>query len=123
MAYETLGIVGFFVLFLELVISIVLLFPLWRRWRETRLPVIAILIGLYITFISFIEVEFLSFIVNLSNPVQFYLDERNLIAVLFPFFGGISAGIFLLFIDFFRKDTVAPTHTLLYGAFLGTFFI
>ena len=123
MAVEVFGIVGFLIFFLEVTISTLMSVLLWRRWRDIRLPVIAILITLYIIFIGFVGVEFISFIVNISNPVQFYLDENNLIASLFPFYGGISAGIFLLFIEFFRKDRVAPIHTLVYGIFLGAFLL
>jgi hypothetical protein len=93
------------------------------RWRKTRIPVIGILIGLYIVFIAFVGFEFFFYIVNMDNPVQFYRNEGNVVTYLFPLFGGISSGVFLLFIEFFRKDRVSPIHASIYGIFLGAFLL
>lgn len=38
-----------------------------------------------------------------------------------PFFGGISAGFFMLFIDYFENERSPPLHAAIYGAFIGTF--
>ncbi len=123
MALETLSLVGFCIFFLEISVSFILILSLIARWRKTKIPVIGILIGLYIVFIAFVGFEFFFYILNIENPVQFYRDEGNIVNYLFPLFGGISSGVFLLFIEFFRKDRVSPIHASIYGIFLGAFLL
>ena len=123
MALETLSLVGFCIFFLEISVSFILILSLMARWRKTKIPVIGILIGLYIVFIAFVGFEFFFYILNIENPVQFYREEGNIVNYLFPLFGGISSGVFLLFIEFFRKDRVSPIHASIYGVFLGAFLL
>ncbi|MHA1978446.1 MAG: hypothetical protein ACW98F_04835 [Candidatus Hodarchaeales archaeon] len=123
MAIEILGLVGFFIFSLEIGVSFFLIYSLWVRWRETRIPVIGILIGLYVVFIAFVGFEFLFYILNIDNPVQFYREEGNIVNYLFPLYGGLSSGVFLLFVEFFRKDRVSPVHASIYGVFLGAFLL
>ena len=119
MALDYLNLIGLAILLVEITVSIILLFSLWKRWYEIKIPVIAILVGLYILFIGFVSFETFSYILNFNQITDFYLEEGNWIASLFPFYGGISSGIFLLFIEFFRKDRVSPIHSGVYGSFLG----
>ena len=123
MALETLGLAGFFIFSLEIGVSLFLIVSLGARWRETRIPVIGILIGLYVVFIAFVGFEFFFYILNITDPVQFYSEEGNFVTYLFPLYGGLSSGVFLLFIEFFRKDRVSPIHASIYGVFLGAFLL
>ncbi len=123
MVIGTLSLVGFIIFSLEIGVSLFLFRSLRIRWRETKLPVIGILIGLYITFIAFVAFEFIFYILNMNDPVQFYRNEGNIINYLFPLYGGLSSGVFLLFIEFFRKDQVSPIHASIYGIFLGAFLL
>ncbi len=116
-----LSYVGLVIFLLELTISIILLFSLLSRWRKTRIPVIGILFSLYIGFFAFVCFEFFFYLVNFETVISFYLNGENIISFLFPFYGGISAGVFLLFIEFYRKDRVSPLRASIYGAFLGAF--
>lgn len=119
MALDYLNLIGLAIFLVEITVSIILLFSLWKRWYEIKIPVIAILVGLYILFIGFVSFETFSYILNFNQIIDFYLEEGNWIASLFPLYGGISSGIFLLFIEFFRKDRVSPIHSGVYGIFLG----
>lgn len=121
MALDYLNSIGLVIFLMEITVAIILLFSLWKRWHEIKIPVIAILIGLYILFIGFVGLETIFYILNFNRIIDFYLEEGNWIASLFPFYGGISSGIFLLFIEFFRKDRVSPIHSGVYGVFLGAF--
>jgi hypothetical protein len=58
---------------------------------------------------------------NFNNPIDLYLTEPNFLVFMFPFYGGISAGFFLLFIDYFENESISATHSCVYGAFLGAF--
>ncbi|MHA2173773.1 MAG: hypothetical protein ACXABI_03025 [Candidatus Hodarchaeales archaeon] len=119
MAVEYLNLFGLVILLMEITVSIILLYSLWNRWHEIKIPVIAILFGLYVLFIGFVGFETISYTLNFNRITDFYLEEGNWIASLFPFYGGISSGIFLLFIEFFRKDRVSPIHSSIYGVFIG----
>jgi len=121
MAIGILNYLGLAIFILELTISIILLLSLLSRWRKTRIPVIGILVSLYISFIAFVGFEFFFYLVNFETVIEFYLSGENIISFLFPFYGGISAGVFLLFIEFYRKDRVSPLRASIYGAFLGAF--
>ncbi len=121
MAVEILSYVGLVIFILELTVSTILLFSLLSRWRKTRIPVIGILFSLYIVLIAFVGFEFFFYIINFESVVNFYLDGENVISFLLPFYGGISSGVFLLFIEFYRKDRVSPIRASIYGAFLGAF--
>lgn len=123
MAFGTLSIIGFIIFSLEIGVSIFLILSLRTRWRETRIPVIGILIALYLAFIAFVGFEFFFYILNIGDPVQFYRNEGNIVNYLFPLYGGLSSGVFLLFIEFFRKDQVSPIHAAIYGIFLGAFLL
>ena len=121
MAVEILSYVGLVIFILELTVSTILLFSLLSRWRKTRIPVIGILFSLYIVLIAFVGFEFFFYIINFETVVVFYIDGENIISFLLPFYGGISSGVFLLFIEFYRKDRVSPLRASIYGAFLGAF--
>ncbi|MHA1237107.1 MAG: hypothetical protein ACTSQ9_05545, partial [Candidatus Hodarchaeales archaeon] len=121
MAIEILSYTGLVIFILELTVSTILLYSLASRWRKTRIPVIGILFSLYIVLIAFVGFEFFFYIINFESVVNFYLDGENIISFLLPFYGGISSGVFLLFIEFYRKDRVSPLRASIYGAFLGAF--
>jgi hypothetical protein len=121
LAMGLLSLLGVFIFLLEIGVTLFLLLTLRVRWRETKIPVLTILIGLYILFIAFVGFEFIFYLLNINDPVKFYLEEGTLITSLFPFYGGISSGVFMLFIEFFRKDRVSPIHASIYGLFLGGF--
>lgn len=57
------------------------------------------------------------------TPSEFYLEEGNLVVSLFPFFGGLSAGFYLFFIDYFENERFNPIYTSIFGFFLGGFFV
>ncbi len=120
-ALDYLNTIGLVIFLSEITVSFILLYSLWGRWHEIKIPVIAILMGLYILFIGFVSFETIIYIFNFNQITDFYLEEGNWIASLFPFYGGISSGIFLLFIEFFRKDRVSPIHSSIYGIFIGSF--
>ena len=121
MAAGILNYLGFIILILELSISAFLFYSLLYRWRETRIPVIGILFSLYVVFIAFVGFEFFFYILNFETVMEFYINGENIISFLFPFYGGIAAGVFLLFIEFYRKDRVSPVRASIYGAFIGAF--
>ena len=121
MAAGILNYLGFIILILELSISAFLFYSLLYRWRETRIPVIGILFSLYVVFIAFVGFEFFFYILNFETVMGFYINGENIISFLFPFYGGIAAGVFLLFIEFYRKDRVSPVRASIYGAFIGAF--
>jgi hypothetical protein len=123
MAFGALSLIGILIFSLEISVSIFLIISLRNRWRETRIPVIGILIALYLAFIAFVGLEFYFYILNIEELVQFYQNEDNIINYLFPLYGGLSSGVFLLFIEFFRKDQVSPIHAASYGVFLGAFLL
>ncbi len=115
---------GLIIFFCEVVSNITLFYFIAKRYRRTKLLVVAILSSLYIVFIAFIAIELLFFLINFNNPVNAYLDVgNNFFTSLLPFFGGISAGIFLLFIEYFRNERINPIHMGIYGVFLGAFIL
>jgi hypothetical protein len=119
-------IISFFgvtVFLLELVVSGFIFYKLSLRWRETRVTVVSLLAGVYLLFISFVLIEFVYFLFNFNDPVAFYLEERNVFVWLFPFFGGISGGFFMMFIDYFENERINPIHGFVYGIFLGAFIL
>lgn len=122
MTTSSISVLGLGVFLLEIIINGTLLALLIRRWKENKLKVIAILCGMYILYILFIGFEFTLFIFNFEDPISFYLTDKLVISLL-PFFGGVSAGFFLLFIDYFLTDKVSPVHSAIYGAYLGTFIL
>lgn len=123
MATPIISYIGLSVFLLELIINGFLLFTLSKRWKETKITVVALLSGAYLLFIIFLIVEFLFYLVNFEDPVGFYLKEGNVIVSLFPFFGGISAGFFMLFIDYFENERIDTIHGFVYGAFFGAFIL
>lgn len=114
---------GFGVFLLELLVSGFVFFRLSRRWRETKITVVSLLAGVYLLFIIFVVIEFWFFLMNFNDPVGFYLQEGNVFVWLFPFFGGISAGFFMVFIDYFENERINPVHGFFYGVFLGAFIL
>jgi hypothetical protein len=114
---------GVTIFLLELVVSGFIFYKLSRRWRETRITVVSLLAGVYLLFISFVLIEFVFFLFNFNDPVAFYLQERNVFVWLFPFFGGISGGFFMMFIDYFENERINPIHGFVYGLFLGAFIL
>ncbi len=96
---------------------------LYRRWQVTRIKVVAILSSFYLLFLIYVAIEFFFYILNFNDPVNFYLQEGNVIVFLFPFFGGMSAGFFLLFIDYFENESINPIHGFFYGIFFGAFIL
>ncbi|MFX0150796.1 MAG: hypothetical protein ACFFAJ_08460 [Candidatus Hodarchaeota archaeon] len=122
MAPPLISFVGFGVFLLEIMVNGMVFFRLWKRWNKTRITVVAILCGFYLMYLIFVMVEFALILLNFDNPVNFYLQE-GFVVNMFPFFGGMSAGFFLLFIDYFITDKVSSVHTAIYGAFLGAFIL
>ncbi|MFX1507163.1 MAG: hypothetical protein ACFFDC_13870 [Promethearchaeota archaeon] len=114
---------GITVFLLELVVSGFIFYKLSLRWRETRITVVSLLAGVYLLFISFVLIESVFFLFNFNDPVAFYLQERNVFVWLFPFFGGISGGFFMMFIDYFENERINPIHGFIYGIFLGAFIL
>ncbi len=123
MAPSIISYFGFSVFLLELVVSGFVFFRLSRRWRETKITVVSLLAGFYLLFIIFVMIEFWFFLLNFNDPVGFYLKEGNFIVWLFPFFGSVSAGFFMIFIDYFENERLNPIHGFFYGVFLGAFFL
>ncbi|MHA2247360.1 MAG: hypothetical protein ACXADY_20605 [Candidatus Hodarchaeales archaeon] len=123
MALPIISYIGLSVFLLELIINGILFYTLSKRWKETRITAVALLSGAYLLFIIFIIVEFLFYLVNFEDPVGFYLKEGNVIVSLFPFFGGISAGFFMLFIDYFENERIDTIHGFVYGTFFGAFIL
>ncbi|MFX0125288.1 MAG: hypothetical protein ACFFAE_16795 [Candidatus Hodarchaeota archaeon] len=117
-----ISFVGFSVFLLEIIVNCMVFFKLWKRWNTTRITVVAILCGFYLMYLIFVMVEFALVLFNFNDPVTMYLQE-GFIVNLFPFFGGMSAGFFLLFIDYYITDKVSSVHTAVYGAFLGAFIL
>ncbi|MFX0184125.1 MAG: hypothetical protein ACFE95_13665 [Candidatus Hodarchaeota archaeon] len=122
MAPPLISFVGLSVFVLEIIVNGMIFFKLWNRWSTTRINVVAILCGFYLLYLIFVMVEFVLILFNFNDPVSFYLQE-GVIVNLFPFFGGVSAGFFLLFIDYFVTDKVSSIHTGIYGAFIGAFIL
>jgi hypothetical protein len=122
LAPPLISFVGFSVFLLEIIVNGMVFFKLWKRWNTTRITVVAILCGFYLLYLIFVMVEFALILFNFNDPVLFYLQE-GVIINLFPFLGGVSAGFFLLFIDYFVTDKVSSIHTGIYGAFLGAFIL
>ncbi|UCG04173.1 MAG: hypothetical protein JSW11_09335 [Candidatus Heimdallarchaeota archaeon] len=114
---------GFGVFLLELLVSIFIFFRLSKRWRETKITVVSLLAGAYLLLFILMLIEFWFFLINFNDPVGFYLQEDNIFVWLFPFFGGISGGFFMLFIDYFENERINPIHGFFYGAFLGAFIL
>jgi len=123
MTPNLLGYFGITVFLLELVISSFIFYKLSKRWRETRITVVSLLAGVYLLFIIFVLIEFIFLLVNFNDPVGFYLQEWNIFVWLFPFFGGISGGFFMMFIDYFENERLNPIHGFIYGIFLGAFIL
>jgi hypothetical protein len=122
MTTSSISFLGLGVFLLEIIINGTLLALLIRRWKECKLKVIAILCGMYFLYLFFIAFELTLFTLHFDDPVTFYLQDK-LVITLLPFFGGISAGFFLLFIDYFLTDKVSPVHSAIYGAYLGSFIL
>ena len=114
---------GITIFLLELVVSSFIFYKLSIRWRETKITVVSLLAGVYLLFISFVLIEFVYFLFNFNDPVAFYLEEGNVFVWLFPFFGGISGGFFMMFIDYFENERINPIHGFVYGIFLGAFIL
>jgi hypothetical protein len=114
---------GFFIYLTELLLYVALMLLLLRRWRETKVKAVGILFGAYFLSLIFLSTEFWIFFLNANNPIQYYLQEENVLVSLFPYFGGITAGFFLLFIDFFEKEHISPIHAAIYGVFIGAFIL
>ncbi len=123
MAPTIISYFGFGVFLLELIVSGLVFYKLSRRWRATRITVVSLLASFYLLFIIFIIIEFWFFLLNFNNTVGFYLQEGNVFVWLLPFFGGISAGFFMLFIDYFENERISPLHGFIYGIFLGAFLL
>lgn len=123
MASQIISYIGFGVFLLELLLNTLLFSTLIKRWKETKITVVALLSGAYFLFIIFIAIEFFFYLLNFGDPVGFYLQEGNILVFLFPFFGGISAGFFMLFIDYFENERINPVHGFIYGAFFGAFIL
>ncbi len=115
--------IGSCIFFLELVLNGFLFVKLYQRWQETKIKVVAVLSGFYLLFLLYVTIEFFFFILTFNDPVGFYLQEGNLIVFLFPFFGGMSAGFFMLFIDYFENESIYPIHGFFYGVFFGGFIL
>ncbi|MFX0125607.1 MAG: hypothetical protein ACFFAE_18435 [Candidatus Hodarchaeota archaeon] len=123
MAPTIISYFGIGVFFLELLVSSFVFYKLSMRWRETRITVVSLLAGVYLLFIIFVVIEFWFLLLNFNDPVGFYLQEGNVFVWLFPFFGGISGGFFMMFIDYFENERINPIHGFFYGAFLGAFIL
>ncbi|MFX0084682.1 MAG: hypothetical protein ACFFAU_03330 [Candidatus Hodarchaeota archaeon] len=123
MAVSWISIVGIAIFLIEIIIIAILVISTGRRWKDNRITAIGILFSLHMIFLIFLITEMIFLIFNFSDPVRFYLQERNLLVSLFPFFGGISAGFYLIFIDYFLNERISPGHTLIYGFFLGAFIL
>jgi hypothetical protein len=122
LAPPLISFIGFGVFVFEIVVNGMVFLTLWKRWNTTRITVVAVLCGFYLMYLIFIMIEFALILFNFNDPVYFYLQE-GFIVNMFPFFGGVSAGFFLLFIDYFVTDKVSAVHTSVYGAFLGAFLL
>lgn len=116
-----LSLVGGVIYVIEVLINVYLVILIFKRWKKSKIPVIAVLGGFYVLFLLFIGIEILFLISNFFNVIEFYSQERNIIGTLFPFFGGMSGGFFLLFIDYFENENISPIHSCVYGIFIGAF--
>ena len=118
-----LSLMGALIYLIEIGVNFYICILIFRRWRTSKIPVVAVLGGFYVLFLLFIGIEVLVLIINFNNVLEFYIQEQNLVSTLFPFFGGISGGFFLLFIDYFENEHISPFHSSIYGIFLGAFIL
>ncbi|MFX0015862.1 MAG: hypothetical protein ACFFB2_15240 [Promethearchaeota archaeon] len=123
MAPTIISYFGVGVFLIDLIVSGLVFYKLSRRWRETRITVVSLLAVFYLLFIIFTIIELFFFLLNFNDTVGFYTQEGNIFVWLLPFFGGISAGFFMLFIDYFENERINPFHGFIYGIFLGAFLL
>ncbi|MFX1283181.1 MAG: hypothetical protein ACFFB5_05975 [Promethearchaeota archaeon] len=123
MAPTIISYFGFGVFLLDLIVSGVVFYRLSKRWRETRITVVSLLAFFYLLYIIFIIIEFWFFLLNFNDVISFYLQEGNVIVWLLPFFGGLTAGFFMLFIDYFENERINALHGFIYGLFFGAFLL
>lgn len=119
MTINLISVIGITIFFVEIVVIMILVISSGKRWKENRITSIGLLFLLHIIFLVILIIEMIFLLLNIENPAQFYLQDGNLIVSLFPYFGGISAGFYLIFIDYFLNERISPVHSLAYGFFLG----
>ena len=119
MTINLISVIGITIFFIEIVVIMILVISSGKRWKENRITSIGLLTSLHIIFLVILIIEMIFLLLNVENPAQFYLQDGNLIVSLFPYFGGISAGFYLIFIDYFLNERISPIHSLAYGFFLG----
>ncbi|MFX0211626.1 MAG: hypothetical protein ACFFDT_36960 [Candidatus Hodarchaeota archaeon] len=123
MAPTIISYFGLGAFLLDLIVCSLVFYKLSRRWKETKITIVSLLAVFYLLFIIFVIIEFWFFLLNFNDVVGFYLQEGNVFVWLLPFFGGISAGFFMLFIDYFENERINPLHGFIYGVFLGAFLL
>ncbi len=100
-------------------ITTVLIFTLGMRYRDSRVQIIKFLLVFYAALLLSAVLEFFLILLNFEKIMEFYLGFGALPAQVFGFLGVFSAGIFLLFIDYFEKESFSVHNVLVYGMALG----
>lgn len=123
MPTNIISIFGIITFILEIPLITILIFYSGMKWKKSKIKVIGLLFSVHALFLVFLFTEAILLIINVNDPVGFYLTEGNLVVSLLPFFGGVSAGFYLLFIDYFIHERISSLNASIYGFFLGAFML
>ncbi|MHA1968290.1 MAG: hypothetical protein ACW964_10855 [Candidatus Hodarchaeales archaeon] len=123
MPTSIISLIGLATFILEILLITILIIFSGMKWKKNKINVIGLLFSVHALFLVFLLTEAILLLVNMNDPVGFYLTEGNFVVSLFPFFGGVSAGFYLLFIDYFIHERISPLHASIYGLFLGAFML
>ncbi len=123
MSTSIISLIGLATFLLEIPLITILIIYSGMKWKENKITVIGLLFSVHALFLVFLLTEAFLLLVNMNDPVGFYLAEGNFVVSLFPFFGGASAGFYMLFIHYFLHERISPLHASIYGLFLGAFML
>ncbi len=112
------GLVAFLV---DIVVTGALLATLWKRYQKSKMFVVLILFAYYVVDFIAIFIELPFFLANFDDWAAFYLDPNNLSLQFFALLGMVSAGMFLLFIDYFEEDRISVSHASVLAGFLAAY--
>lgn len=105
---------------LLVLVSIVLDALLAKRYVETRVKAVLWLLGAILFTVLSTSVELVHALLNIKGLGDYYKDSSGF---LFSFLGIITAGIFLLFIDYFENERISPVKLAISSsASVGYFF-
>ncbi|MDH5402478.1 MAG: hypothetical protein OEY49_08305 [Candidatus Heimdallarchaeota archaeon] len=103
-------------------LDLILVNTMFKRYKESRIKILLFLFIFYIADIILLAAEMVPFLEHFDNIADFYISGvDNVYFYIFTILGIATAGIFLLFTDYFEDESISMRNAIVFVVFLTSY--